>query len=93
LEDLDGEDRLRLGVTKRRRATQLTGHWNSTVHDYFPGLEKEIVSGEIKGPMTLREVDPADRMLLRRELAELGEKLAREERKKKRSSSSYARDL
>lgn len=94
LEDLDGEDRLRLGVTKKRRATSLSGRWNSTVHDYFPGLEKDIKFGEGKGPMTLRDLDPADRKLFRRELTELGKELAREEGKEKRSAAALLeRDL
>jgi hypothetical protein len=68
-------------LTTRGRATKLTGHWNSTLHESFPGYKKESESGENKERIALREVTTFDRVLQKRELAKIRDKL-REERKK-----------
>ncbi|OWP03445.1 hypothetical protein B2J93_7463 [Marssonina coronariae] len=76
--DLDGEDLLRLGKRVRKRpATYTTGHWKASIHDYFPGANNDGRVGKLEG-LT------AEKQLLRRELAELGENLAKAERKKKK---------
>lgn len=75
--DLDGEDRLRLGKTfKKRGDTQTTGHWKCNIHDYFPDADGDGEVGK------LERLTAAEKQFLRRELAELGEKLAKAERKK-----------
>ncbi|XMA16363.1 hypothetical protein WAI453_009154 [Rhynchosporium graminicola] len=73
--DLDGEERLRMGKSYKRPAMEVTGHWGMTVHDYFPdfegnGLDRDALTAE-------------EKLLNRRELAELGEALAKAERKKR----------
>ena len=57
--------------------TQATGHWNSDIHDYFPDADGDGETGTLDG------LTAAEKQLLRRELAELGDKLAQYERKKK----------
>jgi hypothetical protein len=55
-----------------------TGRWKSEIHDYFPasmGDEESLVEGGL-----LADVGKGERMALRRELAELGEKLAKADR-------------
>ncbi|KAK0102933.1 hypothetical protein ONS95_000875 [Cadophora gregata] len=75
--DLDGEERLRIGKTYKRPATKTTGHWGTTLHDYFPD-----VGG--KGTNNIRDaLTPEQKLGNRRELVELGEALAKAERKKK----------
>jgi hypothetical protein len=76
----------------KRRDTKLTGHWKSAIHDYLPGFGNEIESNEGRRAMTLREVNPEDRVLLRRELIELGKQLAQEERKQQRKALLHAED-
>ncbi|PBP19622.1 hypothetical protein BUE80_DR009695 [Diplocarpon rosae] len=76
--DLDGEDLLRLGKrVKKRPPTHTTGHWKASIHDYFPGANNDGDVGSLDG-LT------AEKQLLRRELAELGENLAKADRKKKK---------
>jgi hypothetical protein len=66
----------------------VTGHWQSSIHDYLPGFEDSIEkSSGGRGIMSLRGVGPKDRVFLRRELMELGKKLAEEERKLRRNLS------
>ncbi|KAG4434959.1 hypothetical protein IFR05_009571 [Cadophora sp. M221] len=75
--DLDGEERLRMGKTYKRPATTVTGHWGTTLHDYFPDVEG-------KGSSIDRDMlTPEAKLLNRRELVKLGEALAKAERKKK----------
>ena len=76
----------------KRRDTKLTGHWKSAIHDYLPGFGNESESNVGRRAMTLREVNPGDRVLLRRELIELGKQLAQEERKQQRKALLRAED-
>ena len=67
----------------------MTGHFWSTRHDYFPGLPgAKIVTTEsgvdVLLEKTLRDFDPEERKLKRGELAELGEALAKADRRMKR---------
>ncbi|PVH86025.1 hypothetical protein DL98DRAFT_650521 [Cadophora sp. DSE1049] len=75
--DLDGEERLRIGKTYRRPATKVTGHWGTTLHDYFPDV------GGKGSNIDRNALTPEQKLLNRKELAELGEALAKAERKKK----------
>lgn len=76
--DLDGEDRLRLGkICKKCVDTQIIGHWKRDIHDYFPDADGDGETGKWE------HLTAAEKQFLRRELAELGEKLAKAERKKK----------
>jgi predicted mannosyl-3-phosphoglycerate phosphatase (HAD superfamily) len=66
-----------------------TGHFKSTTHSYFPGLPgaKIVVTesgAEVLLERTLRDYDPEERKLRRKELAELGEALAKVDRRVKR---------
>lgn len=79
-------------MAKKRRDTKLSGHWKSAIHDYLPGFGNESESSEVRRVMTLREVNPEDRVLLRRELIELGKQLAQEERKQQRQAHSRVED-
>ncbi|RDL33638.1 uncharacterized protein BP5553_08006 [Venustampulla echinocandica] len=75
-DDLDGEERLRYGKSLKKKPVEVTGRWNSVIHDYFPGGDAE--SEEIAN------MSGAEKALYRRELAELGEQLALAERRKRR---------
>jgi len=67
-----------LGKTFKKLPSQkITGHWQCTIHDYFPDADGDGERGELCG-LTLEE-----RQLLRRELAELGESLAKAAKKKR----------
>lgn len=54
---------------------EVTGRWNSTLHDYFPDGEEEA---------NIENMSKDEKKLYRRELAELGEQLALADRMKKR---------
>jgi uncharacterized membrane protein len=75
--ELDGEDRLRAGI-QRKKELPLTGRWYSRIHDYFPEPENGV-----DGAGVLEDLTPEERILLRRELAEYGQKLAETARKTK----------
>ncbi len=69
---MDGEERLRLsGTFKKLPAQKVTGHWQNTIHDYFPDADGDGKNGDLKA------LTPDERKLLRRELAELGDSLAK----------------
>jgi hypothetical protein len=94
-DDLDGEDKLLLiGPPKEKRTKRktnsikaekrrgTTGRWRSEIHDYFPGGiddEERLVEGQLLG-----DIGRNERMALRRELAELGEKMAKADRIRRR---------
>lgn len=73
---MDGEDRLRAGITKVPKELRPTGRWYSRIHDYFPEPENGV-----DGAGVLEDLTPEERMTLRRELAEYGEQLAKTARK------------
>ncbi|KAH6716886.1 hypothetical protein BKA61DRAFT_733123 [Leptodontidium sp. MPI-SDFR-AT-0119] len=75
--DLDGEERLRMGKTYKGPAMKVTGHWGITLHDYFPDVEGK------GGSIDRNTLTPEAKLLNRRELAKLGEALAKAKRKKK----------
>ncbi|PBP28847.1 hypothetical protein BUE80_DR000123 [Diplocarpon rosae] len=82
--DLDGEDLLRLGRrVKKRPPTHTTGHWKASIHDYFPGADRDGEVGRLEGWT-------AEKQLLRRELAELGENLAKADRRKKKKKKLWS---
>ncbi|KAH6673759.1 hypothetical protein B0J14DRAFT_591514 [Halenospora varia] len=81
-DDLDGEERLSSGRSLKRRSLELSGRWQSSLHDYFPESADGGEAAKLYNSMTA-----ADKLLFRRELAELGEKLALAARKKKRAES------
>ncbi|KAH8774886.1 hypothetical protein BGZ57DRAFT_376803 [Hyaloscypha finlandica] len=71
--ELDGEDRLRAGISlSSHREIPLTGRWYSRVHDYFPEPENGVDGAGVLEDLTVEE-----RLTMRRELAEYGEKLAK----------------
>lgn len=73
---LDGEDRLRAGV--KQKELPVTGRWFSRIHDYFPEPENGVDGAGVLEDLTIEE-----KMLMRRELAEYGEELAKRARKMK----------
>jgi hypothetical protein len=77
---LDGEDRLRAGI--KHRELQVTGRWFSRIHDYFPEPENGVDGAGVLEDLTVEE-----KMLMRRELAEYGEELAKRTRKMKASET------
>lgn len=82
LEDLDGEDRHLLGVTKKQQKIESNSHWKSDIHDYLPGFEGEKELSESEGDMSLRQVGSEDQILLRRALMELAKIYAQEDRER-----------
>ena len=76
---MDGEDRLREGISlESHKEIPLTGRWYSRVHDYFPEPENGVDGAGVLEDLTVEE-----RLTMRRELAEYGEKLAKTARKMK----------
>lgn len=57
------------------------GRWRSEIHDYFPNTGSE---GEMDQDYAFRDTGKEERMVMRQELAELGEKMAKIDRVKKR---------
>jgi hypothetical protein len=84
--ELDGEDRLRAGI--KRKELPLTGRWYSRVHDYFPEPENGV-----DGAGVLEDLTPEERMHMRKELAEYGEKLAKAARKTKEAERKAGKDV
>jgi hypothetical protein len=79
-QELDGEDRLRsLGSLKRPCSIRLTGHWQSTIHNYFPALDSSSEGDDIFKGLTVEK-----KMAMRKELIEYGSKAAEAERKGRR---------
>lgn len=68
-------DGLEMVPAERRRTT---GRWRSEIHDYFPGFE--YGDGSLIAEHWWRDMAKNERMGMRRELTELGEKMARVER-------------
>jgi hypothetical protein len=82
---MDGEDRLQAGINNKRRELQLTGRWYSRIHDYFPEPENGV-----DGAGVLEDLTPEERLTMRRELAEYGEKLAKTARMMKQAENKKA---
>ena len=76
-QELDGEDRLRsLGTLKKPRSMMLTGHWKSTIHNYFPAIDASGEDDDIFKGLTVE-----NKMMMRKELIEYGSRVAKAERK------------
>ncbi|KAE9363466.1 hypothetical protein N431DRAFT_355774 [Stipitochalara longipes BDJ] len=86
-EMMDGEDRLRAGINNNRKELQLTGRWYSRIHDYFPEPENGV-----DGAGVLEDLAPEERLTMRRELAEYGEKLAKTARVMKEAENKRAEE-
>jgi hypothetical protein len=82
---MDGEDRLQAGINNKRKELQLTGRWYSRIHDYFPEPENGV-----DGAGVLEDLTPEERLTMRRELAEYGEKLAKTARMMKQAENKKA---
>jgi len=86
-EMMDGEDRLRDGISDKPKELQLTGRWYSRIHDYFPEPENGV-----DGAGVLEDLTPEERLTMRRELAEYGEKLAKTARMMKKAEEKKAEE-
>jgi len=84
---MDGEDRLRDGINNKPKELQLTGRWYSRIHDYFPEPENGV-----DGAGVLEDLTPEERLTMRRELAEYGEKLAKTARLMKEAEKKKAEE-
>lgn len=80
--DLDGEELLELHgekvFKKPKKQPTPTGRWRSVIHDYFPEQDMETEH-------MFRDMCKEDRMIFRRELADVGERMAKAHRAKRRA--------
>ena len=64
---------------KKHRSIRLTGHWQSTIHNYFPAIDPSGEADDIFNGLTVEK-----KMAMRKELIEYGSKAARAEREGRR---------
>ena len=67
-----------MGKQLKRPRANVSGHWQRNIHDYFPNSEADGDEST-----ELKNLSVEEKQLLRRELAEYGERLAKVERKKR----------